>query len=213
MKKAFKLIPILIAVTTLVGGLVPSPAEADRRRKEKRHHDVRHGHDRHYHSRGHKVRVLPHAHRRIVVRRNPYFYHRGVFYRPHGPDFVVVAAPIGAVVRVLPRGYVTLYLGSFPYYYANYTYYSWDREVSGYRVVEEPADADSGTAVPTDLFVYPKAGQNEEQVAKDRYECHRWAVSETGSDPSAGEPLTDAARAEYHRAMTACLEARSYAVK
>ena len=35
-----------------------------------------------------------------------------------------------------------------------------------------------------DLFVYPAKGQSDQQLANDRYECHRWAVNETGFDPS-----------------------------
>lgn len=39
-------------------------------------------------------------------------------------------------------------------------------------------------AVAQDLYVYPAKGQSDEQLAKDRYECHRWAVQESGFDPS-----------------------------
>jgi len=36
----------------------------------------------------------------------------------------------------------------------------------------------------TDMFIYPAKGQNQEQQDKDRYECHSWAVKQTGFDPS-----------------------------
>ncbi len=39
-------------------------------------------------------------------------------------------------------------------------------------------------AVAQDLFVYPAKGQSNEQLATDRYECHRWAVQESGFDPT-----------------------------
>jgi outer membrane lipoprotein SlyB len=39
-------------------------------------------------------------------------------------------------------------------------------------------------ATAQDLFVYPAKGQSNEQLASDRYECHRWAVTETNFDPS-----------------------------
>lgn len=39
-------------------------------------------------------------------------------------------------------------------------------------------------AVAQELFVYPAKGQTDEQLANDRYECHRWAVKETNFDPS-----------------------------
>lgn len=213
MKRALKRLLISIVATALVGGLLPTTAAADPPRHAERRYDDRHGSHHHYEPRGHTVRVLPQHHQRVVVRGSPYFYYGGSFYRPHGHSFVVVAAPLGALVSLLPPGYASLYIGGVPYYYANQTYYVWDRRAPGYRVVEEPAGTDAATTVPSDLFVYPKAGQSEEQVAQDRYECHRWAVKETGYDPSAGSPLSDAARAEYHRAMSACLEARSYSVK
>jgi hypothetical protein len=38
------------------------------------------------------------------------------------------------------------------------------------------------------MFVYPSKGQNQEQQDKDRYECHRWAVQQTGFDPSSVHP-------------------------
>jgi hypothetical protein len=34
------------------------------------------------------------------------------------------------------------------------------------------------------LVVYPARGQSPEQVERDRYECHVWAVQQTGFDPS-----------------------------
>ncbi len=43
-----------------------------------------------------------------------------------------------------------------------------------------PAAAEIG-----DLYVYPAHGQSDEQLGQDRFECHRWAVGETGFDPVA----------------------------
>jgi hypothetical protein len=37
---------------------------------------------------------------------------------------------------------------------------------------------------PQKIFVYPANGQSQEQTDRDRYECHQWAVHETGVDPS-----------------------------
>ena len=36
----------------------------------------------------------------------------------------------------------------------------------------------------TRVYVYPAAGQSEAQLERDRYECHVWAVKQTGFDPS-----------------------------
>jgi hypothetical protein len=37
---------------------------------------------------------------------------------------------------------------------------------------------------PQRVFVYPANGQSAEQMERDRYECHLWAVQQTGVDPS-----------------------------
>jgi hypothetical protein len=37
---------------------------------------------------------------------------------------------------------------------------------------------------PQRVFVYPANGQSPEQTDRDRYECHIWAVQQTGVDPS-----------------------------
>lgn len=34
-----------------------------------------------------------------------------------------------------------------------------------------------------DLMIYPKGKQTAEQQSKDKYECHEWAVKQTGFDP------------------------------
>jgi outer membrane lipoprotein SlyB len=37
----------------------------------------------------------------------------------------------------------------------------------------------------TDVYAYPQQGQSPEQQDRDRYDCHLWAVKQTGFDPSA----------------------------
>jgi hypothetical protein len=47
------------------------------------------------------------------------------------------------------------------------------------------------------LYVYPAKNQSQAQQDKDRYECHTWAVKQTGFDPSrppAGAPNTSASQ-------------------
>lgn len=39
-------------------------------------------------------------------------------------------------------------------------------------------------AMGQDIYVYPAAGQTDEQLGDDRYACHLWAVDESGFDPS-----------------------------
>ena len=140
---------------------------------------------------------------------------------------------LGWYLPVLPFGYATYWWGGVPYYYANNNYYIWDNGAGQYEAVEPPegltttpspsapAGVNSPAAGPagtwTDLFAYPKGGQSLEQQTKDRDECHKWAVSQTGFDP-AQPPSSDAREAMakregYLRAEGACLEARNYSVK
>jgi hypothetical protein len=147
-------------------------------------------------------------------------------YYERRPGYVVrpryyVAPPIGFTVAVLPPYYTTLWLGGFPYFYADGAYYMWRERERHYEVVEAPAGAETSRApasTPDDLFVYPKQGQSEDVQSKDRYECHRWAVDQTTYDPTqpaAGLSRDDARakRDDYRRAMTACLESRGYTVR
>ena len=158
-----------------------------------------------------------------------------------------------------------------PYYYPSYYYqpyyYSTDAYSPDYSpppvVIQEqppvyvqPAPSVSPSASER-IFVYPRQGQSEELQAKDRYECHRWAVSQTHYDPTqsnsaagiyiwvdergdkhitnqppdkstkmigketykrdlpggmSAAPLNQM-RADYQRAMSACLDGRGYTMK
>ena len=43
----------------------------------------------------------------------------------------------------------------------------------------------STQAPPSDnVFIYPQNGQSDEQQSNDKYECHKWANSQTGYDPT-----------------------------
>jgi hypothetical protein len=184
--------------------------------------DHRYHHDRYYPPRGRVVKGLPHGYRAVPYHGQHYYYYGGVWYRPHGTRFVVIRPPVGLFVSVLPPFYTTIWVAGagLPYYYADGVYYVWRPAERGYVVTQAPPES-AVTSLPTtseELFIYPKSGQSEQQQATDRYECHRWAVGQTGFDPT--QPLADASgmiiaekRAAYQRAMTACLEARGYSVK
>jgi hypothetical protein len=43
----------------------------------------------------------------------------------------------------------------------------------------------TGVATAQSLYVYPQKGQSADQQARDRGECHGWAVQQTGFDPGA----------------------------
>ena len=42
----------------------------------------------------------------------------------------------------------------------------------------------AGPITATELYIYPNKGQSQEQQSRDRYECHLWAVQQTGYDPT-----------------------------
>ncbi|MGH8220570.1 MAG: DUF6515 family protein [Steroidobacteraceae bacterium] len=202
------------------------PRHFDRARQ---HVDARFHHDHVYYNRGVFVSALPRARYEVVHRGAHYFFAGGVWYAPRGVGWVVVAPPFGVYVPVLPPFYTTLSVGSVPYYYADDVYYTYRGPGLGYEVVAPPADANvsaqqgpqgaAPNAPPSSgLFIYPKNGQSEQQQAQDRYECHTWAQSQTGFDPTApnggvAPDQTAGTHADYDRAMSACLEGRGYTVK
>jgi hypothetical protein len=47
-----------------------------------------------------------------------------------------------------------------------------------------PPAAEPAPAPPTQVYVYPTGGQTQEQLGRDRYECHLWAVKQSNFDPS-----------------------------
>jgi hypothetical protein len=187
--------------------------------------DSRHGHNHAYPARGQYVERLPRGHHEVFYGHSRYYFHEGVWYRPEGRRFVIVAPPFGLVVPFLPLYFTTIRVGGIPYYYANDVYYT--QNAGGYIVVEPPkgeaveAPAPAPSPAPAKeekLFIYPRKGQSEKQQAKDRYECHSWAVSQIGYDPTQPtggmpESQTNQKRADYQRAMGACLDARGYTAK
>ena len=42
----------------------------------------------------------------------------------------------------------------------------------------------ASSALASELFIYPNRGQSPEQQSRDRYDCHTWAVQQTGFDPT-----------------------------
>lgn len=209
--------------TILLGGIAAltfgSVALAD----HDRFYDNRYHHDHYYFPRGHVVEVLPRAAITVRVGGGPFYFHEGIWYRPHGARFIVAAPPLGVVVPVLPPFYTTLWVRGVPYYYANDVYYTWRPDERGYVVTSPPSDGDvtlksTSTTRSDDLFIYPKNGQSDQQQSTDRYECHTWANDQTHYDPTrpgggVAANESDTKRSEYFRAMTACLEGRGYTVK
>lgn len=201
--------------------LFVAPTWAQEHRNE--HYDTAHGHNHYYPARDVHFDRVPIGARQFEFHGDHYWWHDGVWYRPFGGAYVVVGAPIGLYIPLLPAFATAVVFGGITYYYANDTYYYYHPDIQQYEVVAPP-QAVSAPAIPAnstgamasavnhDIFVYPRNGQSAEQTAKDRYECHVWAVSQTGFDPTmAGGG--NGRRADYQRAQSACLDGRGYTVK
>ena len=180
--------------------------------------DTRYRQNRYYPARGHYVRTLPRGDYTAYHYRSPYYFWQGVWYRPYGSHFTIVAPPVGLVIPLLPPLYTTLWVRGVPYYYANETYYTY-YPGGGYIVADPPNEEISEIPPEADwLYSYPMRGQSAQQQADDRYACHRWAADQTGYDPTlplGGVPESQAfqKRNDYQRALGACLEGRGYSVK
>lgn len=188
----------------------------DRRGSQREFRDSRYRHDRYYPVRGRVYHALPRDHRVVVHGKSRFYFSAGVWYRPHGSYFTVAVPPFGLFVPVLPPYYSTIWVRGVPYYYANEVYYA--HRGSGYVVVEPPQEEVSEAPPPAEqMFIYPRMGQSEKQQADDRYACHRWAVEQTAYDPTqsftGSEIQRGEKRADYQRAMGACLDGRGYTVK
>lgn len=191
-----------LLIVILIALLAAAAADAKPRRGYKNHRYQGH-------SRGHAVKVLPKGYVKLSVHGVPHFFQAGVFYRQVGVNFSVVAPPIGAIIPALPHGYATVSVHGRRYFLLQSVYYL-PAPQGGYVVVEPPENAPEEPATVPPVFTYPTEGQGEEQQAKDRFECHTWAVGESGFDPSLGKPGPSS---DYQRAMSACMEARGYTVK
>lgn len=186
--------------------------------------DQRYNHGHFYPPAGTVFNALPGAYRPYFRGNQRYYFSAGVWYAPRGPGFVVVQPPLGLVISVLPPYYSTVWVGGIPYYYADNVYYTAQPDQSGYAVVDPPDNADQPSPPPdpaqgaqSDLIIYPKNGQSNDQQAADQFECNNWSKSQTGFDPtqpgggvSSGD--ADGARNNYDRAMSACLQGRGYQV-
>ncbi len=188
------------------------------------HFDGRFSNNRYYYNRGYAVRRPPPGSLGDLhgPRGGRYRYHRGDWYRWRDDSWVVWGAPVGVFVPWLPPYYSTIWWYGVPYYYANDTYYLWDANLGKYQVVAPPAGIEETAttqAPPSDrLFVYPKNGQSAAQQSQDEFDCHRWAVAQSGFDPTlpgGGVPptLLPQKRDDYLRADASCLSGRGYSVR
>jgi hypothetical protein len=212
----------VLASTITLGIAAAADLDTPRGRNEVR--DQQRTHDPSQLRPGASVRHLPRGYRRYYYGGNPYYFHGNIWYSPSRHGFIVVRPPIGLYVPVLPPYSTTVWRGGVPYYYADDTYYQQLPESDKYQIVTPPG-ATPGVAAPTspalpsdNVFIYPRNGQSDEQQSSDRYDCYVWSRGQTGFDPvqGAGGVARDQSapkRAQFNRALNACLEARGYSVK
>lgn len=173
--------------------------------------DQRYHHDHYYPRAGYVAGAVPSGAIGINFGGGNYFFHGGVWFRPHAGRFVVVVPPIGVVVPLLPPAYATLWIGGAPYYYANGVYYA-VAPGQGYAVVAPPPGAEQAppapppppASTPVEPIIYPRNGQSPAQTEGDRQECNRWATTQ----PSA---VADAQ--VFQRAVAACMDGRGYTLR
>ena len=141
--------------------------------------DSRYNHGRYYPPMGTVRGSLPEGYRPYFRGGNRYYFSGGIWYAPRGPGFVVIAPPVGLAIGVLPPYYSTVWFGGVPYYYADNVYYTWQPDQNSYVVADPPPNADTPSPPPSppppadgaqsDLMIYPKNGQSQEQQAADQF--------------------------------------------
>jgi hypothetical protein len=137
----------------------------------------------------------------------------------------------GLFFATLPWYYDTYWWDGVPYYYADDVYYQWNGNAAEYESVQPPAglaaQVQAQAPMTRELFIYPMTGQTSEQQARDREDCRRWAIAQSGFNPNAadvGSARTIAnsrssaesmaqRHTDYLRADGACLKGRNYSVQ
>lgn len=184
-----------------------------------RWYDGAHGNNRYYPQPGWAVHGAPSRSRVVVWGGVNYRYLDSVWYAPGPRGYVVVRPPFGVVIADRPAFFSLVTIGAIAYLYANGVYYR-EHHGGGYEVVPPPVEGlvASTSAPQAKSYVYPRLNQNADQQAADEYDCHKWAVSQTGFDPTGAATgqkagAAPAQRDNYQRASGACLEGRGYTVR
>lgn len=93
-----------------------------------------------HHSYGKPVAKFDHRnYDRFHYNKLDFFGKNGIYYRNYNNSFVRFAPPVGFRINILPKGFITINIGSRPYYFYEGVYYA--RNNSYYSVVEPPVGA------------------------------------------------------------------------
>ncbi|MBV4538121.1 DUF6515 family protein [Pseudomonas urmiensis] len=165
---------------------------------------------------GQAIEHFPDRYWKVPYRGQDYFYSGGYWYRPHGAGYVVVRPPYGVRVTYLPSYAQEVWLSGALFFLVADTYYRYQADSREYVVVSPPASMpmpapQAGNGY--DVIAYPSYGQTPQQQDQDRYQCHRWAVEQSGFDPAQASYAPAANVADtYRRALGACLSGRGYSI-
>ncbi|KIY40338.1 hypothetical protein TZ03_12950 [Pseudomonas sp. 10-1B] len=167
---------------------------------------------------GQTVERFPERYWKVPYRGQNYFYSDGYWYRPRAGGYVVVTPPYGVRVQYLPAYAREVWLGGALFFVAADTYYQYLADSREYVVVNPPVAAPAPVPVAAagggyDVVAYPMYGQGPQQQDQDRYQCHRWAVGQSGFDPATATYAPPANVADnYRRALGACFSGRGYSI-
>ncbi len=95
---------------------------------------------------------LPPNHHKLHHGGKRYYEYSGRYYMDGPSGFILVGAPIGAVIANLPIGYISISIGGIPYFYFNGVYYR-HYHTGGYVIVTAPYP----TYVPMDQRIVVQA--------------------------------------------------------
>lgn len=128
------------------------------------------------------IRKLPPQHVKVMVGKKPFYIHAGVFYHRGSSGYSVVRGPVGARLKVLPRGHRTIVIGGLDYFVYFGTYYRYFPEDRVYVVVAPPVeqlDADVITLLDGESLVGRFVGGNKTSVRFEvDGEIHHVPISE-----------------------------------
>ncbi|MEO1262918.1 MAG: DUF6515 family protein [Bacteroidota bacterium] len=125
-------------------------------------------HYRHCHRYGQRLHILPVGYRTVWWRGSRFYFHAGLWFSGGPSGYVVITAPVGAHLTVLPDDYLTVAVGTGTYYYYYGTYYRFDPMAKVYVVVTAPVGAEV-PAIPEGYIVEHDRGVEVFVVGAVRY--------------------------------------------
>ena len=171
--------------------------------------DPRYHLNRYYPKRGVVTTALPAGSVAVDFRSGSIFFHAGAWFRLDGARFVVITPPLGVIVPMLPKAYVTIQSSGTPYYYADGVFYT-AAASPGFAVSAPPLDAalpiplEPAAPVSSAISAGTKAWpRTAEQAESDRADCTTWAHA---------QPLASSDDTMFQTGFDACMQGRGYAV-